>query len=292
MDDDEWLAKRFEKHRPRLQAVAYRMLGSLADADDAVQDASLRLSQSGPDTIDDLGAWLTTVVARECLHILRSRRHRREESFESRLPDPIITPDEKTDPEQEAVLADSVGLALLVVLDHLSPAERMAFVLHDMFAVPFEEIARTVGRTPAAVRQLASRARRRVQAAEIRAPDSDRARQRQVVEAFFAASRAGDFAGLVEVLDRDVVLRADLGSGQRPLVVHGAQSVAKWARSPRGAQVYPVLVNGAVGAVVAVNGRPFAVLAFTVVGGKIVEIDGIRDADRLSRIAAAAATGM
>src|SRR5581483_7518645 len=292
MDDDEWLAKRFEKHRPRLQAVAYRMLGSLADADDAVQDASLRLSQSGPDTIDDLGAWLTTVVARECLHILRSRRHRREESFESRLPDPIITPDEKTDPEQEAVLADSVGLALLVVLDHLSPAERMAFVLHDMFAVPFEEIARTVGRTPAAVRQLASRARRRVQAAEIPAPDSDRARQRQVVEAFFAASRAGDFAGLVEVLDREVVLRADLGSGQRPLVVHGAQSVAKWARSPRGAQVHPVLVNGAVGAVVAVNGRPFAVLAFTVVGGKIVEIDGIRDADRLSRIAAAAATGM
>ncbi|HZQ31145.1 MAG TPA: sigma-70 family RNA polymerase sigma factor [Mycobacterium sp.] len=292
MDDDEWLAKRFEKHRPRLQAVAYRMLGSLADADDAVQDASLRLSQSGPDTIDDLGAWLTTVVARECLHILRSRRHRREESFESRLPDPIITPDEKTDPEQEAVLADSVGLALLVVLDHLSPAERMAFVLHDMFAVPFEEIARTVGRTPAAVRQLASRARRRVQAAEIPAPDSDRARQRQVVEAFFAASRAGDFAGLVEVLDREVVLRADLGSGQRPLVVHGAQSVAKWARSPRGAQVHPVLVNGAVGAVVAVNGRPFAVLAFTVVGGKIVEIDGIRDADRLSRIAAAAVTDM
>jgi RNA polymerase sigma factor (sigma-70 family) len=292
MDDGEWLAKRFEKHRPRLQAVAYRMLGSIADADDAVQDAWLRLSQSGSDRIDDLGAWLTTVVARECLHILRSRRHRREESFESRMPDPIITPDAKTDPEQETLLADSVGLALLVVLDCLTPAERLAFVLHDMFELPFEEIAPMVGRTPTAARQLASRARRRVKAAEIPSPDPDRARQRQVVDAFFAASRAGDFAGLVEVLDRDVVLRADLGAGRRPVVVRGVQAVAKWAHSPRGAQLHPVLVNGAVGAVVAVNGRPFAVLAFTVVGGKIVEIDGIRDPGRVSNIAAAVLTDM
>ena len=290
MDQNQWLAERFEQHRPRLRAVAYRMLGSLTDADDAVQDAWLRLSQSRSDRIDNLGAWLTTVVARECLHMLRSRRNRREDSFESRMPDPIITADEKTDPEQETLLADSVGLALLVVLDSLNPAERLAFVLHDMFDLPFEEIAPMVGRTPTAARQLASRARRRVKGAEIPAPDMVLARQRQVVDAFFAASRAGDFAGLVEVLDPDVVLRADLGAGRRPVIVRGMNAVAKWARSPRGAQLHPVLVNGAVGAVVTVNGRPFAVLAFTVVGGKIVEIDGIRDPDRVSRIAATVLT--
>ena len=287
MDQKEWLAERFEQHRPRLRAVAYRMLGSLADADDAVQDAWLRLSQSRSDRIDNLGAWLTMVVARECLHMLRSRRHRREDSFESRMPDPIITSDGKTDPEQEALLADSVGLALLVVLDSLNPAERLAFVLHDMFELPFEEIAPVVGRTPTAARQLASRARRRLKGAEIPAPDLDLARQRQVVDAFFAASRAGDFAGLVQVLDPDVVLRADLGAGRPPVVVRGMQAVAKWARAPRGAQLHPALVNGAVGAVVTVNGRPFAVLAFSVVGGKIVEIEGIRDPDRVSHVAAA-----
>jgi RNA polymerase sigma-70 factor (ECF subfamily) len=290
MDEKEWLAERFEQHRPRLRAVAYRMLGSLADADDAVQDSWLRLSQSRSDNIDNLGAWLTTVVARECLHMLHSRRHRSEDSLESRMPDPIITPDEKTDPEQEALLADSVGLALLVVLDCLSPAERLAFVLHDMFELPFEEIAPMVGRTPTAARQLASRARRRVKGAQIPAPDPDVARQRHVVDVFFAASRAGDFAGLVRVLDPDVVLRADVGPRRRPVVVRGMEAVAKWARSPQGAQVHPVLVNGAVGAVVTVNGRPFAVLAFTVVGDKIVEIDGIRDPDRVSHIAAAVLT--
>jgi RNA polymerase sigma-70 factor (ECF subfamily) len=290
MDEKQWMAERFEQHRPRLRAVAYRMLGSLADADDAVQDAWLRLSQSRSDQIDNLGAWLTTVVARECLHMLRSRRHRREDSFETRIPDPVITPDEKTDPEQEALLADSVGLALLVVLDCLSPAERLAFVLHDMFELPFEEIAPMVGRTPTAARQLASRARRRVKGAQIPARDPDLARQRQVVDAFFAASRAGDFAGLVQVLHPDVVLRADLGAGRPPVVVRGVQAVAKWARAPRGAQLRPVRVNGAVGTVVTLNGRPFAVLAFTVVGGKIVEIDGIRDPDRVSQIAAAVFT--
>src|SRR5919106_2914501 len=223
MDETEWLAQRFERHRPRLRAVAYRMLGSLAEADDAVQDAWLRLSQSKAEQIDNLGGWLTTVVARECLHMLRSRRHRREDSFGAHLPDPVITPDGDLDPEQEALLADSVGLALLVVLDSLTPAERLAFVLHDMFELPFDEIAPMVGRTPTAARQLASRARRRVKGAEIPTPDADLGRQRAVVDAFIRAARAGDFDGLVAVLDPDVVLREDF-SVKRPLrVFRGAE---------------------------------------------------------------------
>ena len=287
MDETEWLAARFEQHRPRLRAVAYRMLGSLAEADDAVQDAWLRLSQSKTEQIDNLGGWLTTVVARECLHMLRSRRRRREDPFGERLPDPVVTPDGDLDPEQEVLLADSLGLALLVVLDSLTPAERLAFVLHDMFGLPFDEIAPMVGRTPTAARQLASRARRRVKGAEIPAPDPDLTRQRQVVDAFFAAARAGDFDALVQVLDPDVVLRADFGPGRPPAVRRGIQAVAKLARAPRGAQVHPALVNGMVGAVATLNGRPFSVLAFTVVNGKIVEIDGIRDPDRVRRVAAA-----
>ncbi len=290
MDETEWLAERFEQHRPRLRAVAYRMLGSLAEADDAVQDAWLRLSQSDAAEIDNLGGWLTTVVARECLHMLRSRRHRREDSFGAYLPDPVITPDGNLEPEQEALLADSVSLALLVVLDSLTPAERLAFVLHDMFELPFEEIAGMVGRTPTAARQLASRARRRVKGAEIPAPDPDLTRQRRVVDAFFAAARAGDFDTLVQVLDPDVVLRADLGAGRPPAVIRGVRAVAKLARAPRGAQLHPALVNGTVGAVVTIDGRPFSVMAFTVVNGKIVEIDGIRDPDRVRRVAAAVLT--
>jgi RNA polymerase sigma factor (sigma-70 family) len=290
MDETEWLAERFEEQRPRLRAVAYRMLGTLAEADDAVQDAWLRLSQADAEAIDNLGGWLTTVVARECLHMLRSRRHRREDTVAAHLPDPVVIPDGDLDPEQEALLADSVGLALLVVLDALTPAERLAFVLHDMFELPFEEIAGLLGRTPAAARQLASRARRRVNGAEIPAPDPDLARQREVVDAFFAAARAGDFDALVQVLDPDVVLRADLGAGQPPALIRGVPAVAKLARAPRGAQLHAALVNGSVGTVITRNGRPFAVLAFTIVNGKIVEIDGIRDPDRVRRVAAAVLT--
>ena len=290
MDETQWLAERFEQHRPRLRAVAYRMLGSLAEADDAVQDAWLRLSHSKAEQIDNLGGWLTTVVARECLHLLRARRHRREDPLAAHLPDPVIVPDGDLDPEQEALLADSVGLALLVVLDSLTPAERLAFVLHDMFELPFEEIAPMVGRTPTAARQLASRARRRVKGAEVPTPDPDLARQRQVVDAFFAAARAGDFDALVQVLDPDVRLRADYGPGREPGVFSGVRAVAKLARVPRGAQLHPALVNGTPGAVITRNGRPFSVLAFTVVGGKIVQIDGIRDPDRVRRVAAAVLT--
>jgi RNA polymerase sigma-70 factor (ECF subfamily) len=208
MEETERLAERFEQHRPRLRAVAYRMLGSAAEADDAVQDAWRRLCRSDADQIDNLGGWLSTVVAREGLHTLRSRRKRREVS---RLPEPVVIQDSDLDPEQEALLADSVGLALLVVLDRLSPAERLAFVLHDMFELPFDEIAGIMGRTPAAARQLASRARRRVNGAEIPSPDPDLVRQRQVVDAFYAASRAGDFDALVQILDPNVVLTSDLG---------------------------------------------------------------------------------
>ena len=287
MDETEWLAERFEQHRPRLQAVAYRMLGSPAEAEDAVQDAWLRLNKSKADQIDNLGGWLTTVVARECLHMLRARRHRREDSFAAHLPDPVITPDGDLDPEQEALLADSVGLALLVVLDSLTPAERLAFVLHDMFELPFDEIGPMVGRTSAAARQLASRARRRVNGAEIPTPDPGLARQREVVDAFFAAARAGDFDALVQLLAPDVVARVDVGAGQHATVIRGVQAVAKLAHSLRGAQLHRALVNGIPGAVITMNGRPFSVLAFTVVDGKIVQIDGIRDRDRVRRIAAA-----
>jgi RNA polymerase sigma-70 factor (ECF subfamily) len=217
--------------------------------------------------------------------MLRSRRHRREDPLAAHLPDPVITPDGDLDPEQEALLADSVGLALLVVLDSLTPAERLAFVLHDMFELPFEEIAPMVGRTPAAARQLASRARRRVNGAEIPAPDPDLTRQRQVVDAFFAAARAGDFDALVQVLDPDIVARAHFGPDRPTAVFRGVRAVAKLARAPRGAQLHPTLVNGMVGAVVTRNGQPFAVMTFTVVNGKIVEMESFRDPDHVRRIA-------
>jgi RNA polymerase sigma factor (sigma-70 family) len=291
MDDREWLADRFEEHRPRLRAVAYRMLGSLTEADDAVQDTWLRLSRAGAGEVENLGGWLTTVVARVCLNMLRSRTTRREEPLDAHLPDPVVSPERTLQPEEEALLADSVGLALLVVLDSLSPAERLAFVLHDMFELPFEEIAPMVGRTPAAARQLASRARRRVRGAEPPAPDPDLARQRGVVDAFFRAARGGDFDALVSLLDPDVVLRSDLGARRPaiPGVTRGAAAVARQALlgALPTAQLHPALVNGAAGVVVTVRGRPFAILGFTVTEGRIVEIDAIADPERVRRIAAA-----
>jgi RNA polymerase sigma-70 factor (ECF subfamily) len=294
MDESKWLADQFEQHRPHLRAVAYRMLGSLSEADDAVQDAWLRLSRSEASEIKNLGGWLTTVVARVCLNMLRARNVRREESLEVHLPDPIVSPEGELQPEEEALLADSVGLALQVVLDSLAPAERLAFVLHDMFELPFEEIAPMIGRNPAAARQLASRARRRVKGAEIPEPDPDLARQREVVDAFFSAARGGDFDALVAVLDPNVVLRADFGP-RRPAastVIRGAAAVARQARlgANPAAQLHPALVNGAAGVVVTVRGRPFVVMAFTVAAGKIVEIDVIGDPDRVRRIAAAVLT--
>ena len=291
MDENEWLAERFEEHRARLHGVAYRMLGSLTEADDAVQDAWLRLSRSEASEIENLGGWLMTVVARVCLNMLRTRNVRREESLDAHVPDPVISPDGELQPEDEALLADSVGLALLVVLDTLTPAERLAFVLHDMFELPFEEIATMVGRTPAAARQLASRARRRVKGADIPESDPDLARQREVVDAFFTAARAGDFDALVAVLDPDVVLRADFGAKRPgiPRVIHGAAAVARQAliAALPHARLHPALVNGAAGVVVTVNGRPFAVMGFTVAKGKIVEIDTIADPECVRRIAAA-----
>jgi RNA polymerase sigma factor (sigma-70 family) len=294
MDANEWLAERFEAHRAHLRAVAYRMLGSLSEADDAVQDTWLRLSRSRPDEVENLGGWMTTIVARVCLNMLRSRNVRREEPFAMHLPDPVISPVGALQPEEEALLADSVGLALLVVLDTLTPAERLAFVLHDMFALPFEEIAPMIGRAPAAARQLASRARRRVKGAEIPAPDPDLARQQAVVDAFFQAARGGDFDALVALLDPDVVLRSDFGA-QRPAaprVTRGAAAVA--GQALRGAlpsaRLHPALVNGAAGMVITVRGRPFAVMGFTVAEGKIVEIDVIADPERVRRIAAAVLT--
>jgi RNA polymerase sigma-70 factor (ECF subfamily) len=291
MDDNDWLAERFEAHRPRLRAVAYRMLGSLAEADDAVQDTWLRLSRAGASEVENLGGWLTTVLARVCLNMLRSRTTRREEPLDLRLPDPVISREGELEPEQEALLADSVGLALLVVLDTLSPAERLAFVLHDMFDLPFDEIAPMVGRSPEAARQLASRARRRVRGAEVPAPDPDLARQRGVVDAFFQAARGGDFDALVALLDPDVVLRSDFGPRRpaAPVVTRGAAAVARQALlgALPGAQLHPALVNGTAGVVITVKGRPFAVMGFTVTAGGIAEIDAIADPDRVRRIAAA-----
>ena len=294
MDEKAWLAERFEEHRPHLRAVAYRMLGSLTEAEDAVQGAWLRLSRSGAGEVENLGGWLTTVVARVCLNMLRARNVRREESLEVHLPDPVISSEGELQPEEEAVLADSVGLALLVVLDTLSPAERLAFVLHDMFELPFEEIASMVGRTPAAARQLASRARRRVKGAEIPTPDPALARQREVVDAFFSAARGGDFDALVALLHPDVVLRADFGA-KRPAasrVIHGAAAVARQALKGAlpAAKLHPALVNGAAGVVITMRGRPFAVMGFTVAEGKIVAIDAITDPERVRRIAAAVLT--
>jgi RNA polymerase sigma-70 factor (ECF subfamily) len=288
MHEHDWLAERFEEHRAHLRAVAYRMLGSLAEADDVVQDAWLRLSRSGAGGVDNLGGWLTTIVARVCLNVLRSRHVRREEPLGPHVPDPVISREAGVDPEQQALLADSVGLALLVVLETLAPAERLAFVLHDMFDLPFDEIAPMVGRSPAAARQLASRARRRVQGAAAPAPDPDFTRQREVVDAFFAAARGGNLDALVAVLDPDVVLRAD-GGVLRPdasVVLRGATAVA--GRAPMFAQpaavVRPALVNGAAGVVVTAGGRPVSVMAFTVTRGKIVEIDAVVDPERLAQL--------
>ncbi len=285
MTDNDWLAEQFEEHRTRLKAVAYRMLGSLSEADDAVQEAWLRLSRSDRDQIENLPAWLTTVVARVSLNMLRSRNSRREEPIdELHVPEPIVDRLDETDPEHEALLADSVGLALLVLLETLSPAERLSFVLHDMFAVPFDDIASIVDRSPDAVRQLASRARRRVRGASP-PPDPDLAAQRKVVEAFLAASREGDFEGLLAVLDPDVVLKAEMGGGATQLV-RGAEAVAGRAEmySRIGLDIRLALVNGAVGAVSTRDGRPFSVVGCTVRGGKIVEMDILADPQRLSRV--------
>jgi RNA polymerase sigma-70 factor (ECF subfamily) len=286
MDEREWLAERFEEHRPQLRAVAYRMLGSLSEADDAVQEAWLRLSRIDAGGLENLAAWLTTVVARVSLNMLRSRAARREEPLDVHVPDPIIDPADGADPEHAALLADSVGLALLVVLETLTPAERLAFVLHDMFAVPFEEIAAILDRSPEATRQLASRARRRVRGQAV-VPDVDLDRQWEVVDAFMAAAREGDFNALVAVLDPDVVLRADAGAlPGLSQEVHGAEAVAGqallWSRVDQ--TVRRALINGAAGAVSIRNGQPFSVAALTVRGGKIVEIDILFDRERVRRL--------
>jgi RNA polymerase sigma factor (sigma-70 family) len=283
MDERDWLADRFEEHRPRLRAVAYRMLGSLSEADDAVQEAWLRLSRSDADAIENLGGWLTTVVGRVALNMLRSRRSRREEPLDVRVPEPIVDRADGTAPEHEALLADSVGLALLVVLETLSPPERIAFVLHDIFAVPFDEIAPVVERSPEAARQLASRARRRVCAGHVE-PDADVDTQREVVEAFLAAARKGDFDGLIAVLDPDVVLRADGGVGAGE--VRGAEAVARRALeySRLDIVVRPVFVNGALGTVTMRDGQPFSVRGFTIRGRRIVAMDILADPERLREL--------
>ena len=288
MDDKEFLAGQFEQHRAHLRAVSYRMLGSLSEADDAVQEAWVRLSRSDAEEIENLGGWLTTVVARVCLNMLRARKTRSEEPLDERVPDPVVERIDGGHPEHEALLADSVGLALLVVLEQLSPAERLAFVLHDMFAVPFDEIAPMVERTPEAARQLASRARRRVHGAAPEAP-ADRARQREVAEAFHAAARDGDFERLVSVLHPDVVLRVDFGPGRPLRETVGAEAVARQAimfgrGAPASDMVETVVINGALGHLRFRGGQPFSLLAFTIAQGRIVEMDIIADAERLARL--------
>ncbi len=285
MEQQDWLAQQFEEQRPRLRAVAYRMLGSLSEADDAVQDAWLRLSRTDTSEVENLGGWLTTVVARVALNMLRSRRTRREQPLDVHVPDPIIDPAGGTDPEHEALLADSVGLALLVVLETLSPAERLAFVLHEMFAVPFEDIAPIVERSPEATRQLASRARRRVRGAAP-VPDADLTAQWEIVEAFLAAARDGDFDALLAVLDPDVVLRADGGPTGLSRHVQGAESVASqallWSRVDL--TMRRALINGAAGMVTFLHGQPFSIAAVTIKNGKIVEIDFLADPERIARL--------
>jgi len=288
MSDGDWLAEQFEEHRAHLRRVAYRMLGTIDDSDDAVQEAWLRLSRTDSAAIENLGGWLTTVVGRVCLDMLRARRSRREDSVGSWLPEPVVTVGDQSDPEQEALLADSVGLALLVVLETLTPPERLAFVLHDMFGMPFEEIAPIVERTPAATRQLASRARRRVRGAK---PESDAGlpEQRRVVDAFLAAARDGDFEGLIAVLDPDVVFRIDFGPDSRQArpEVEGAEAVARQilARgAPFAPLARPAIVNGMAGALVGLRGRPFAVAGFTVSNGRITEIDIVADPDKLPHL--------
>ncbi|MEV7616885.1 sigma-70 family RNA polymerase sigma factor [Streptomyces sp. NPDC089799] len=287
---DDLLAERFEQHRPHLRAVAYRMLGSLGEAEDAVQEAWFKLGRADADEVRNLGGWLTTVVGRVCLDMLRSRASRREDPLEwpdgqVRIPDPVISRADTVDPEHEVLLADSVGIALLVVLETLTPAERLAFVLHDLFAVPFEEVAPVLGRTPAATRQLASRARRRVQATPT-APDPDLALQREVVSAFLSAARGGDFDALVSVLDPDVVARADGGALRPGRLMRGADTVASQAITfaAFAQTAVPVLVNGAAGFVAFADGRPVTLMAFTVQGGRIVAIDILNDPDRLAAL--------
>jgi RNA polymerase sigma-70 factor, ECF subfamily len=283
MDERDWLAERFEAHRTHLRAVAYRMLGSVSEADDAVQEAWLRLSRADTSAVDNLGGWLTTVVARVCLNMLQSRRSRREEPIGAHVPDPVASRRDGIGPEDEALLAEGVGLALVVVLDTLTPAERLAFVLHDMFDVPFEEVAAIVGRSPAAARQLASRARRRVRGSA--PPDADLTRQRAVVDAFLAASRGGDFGALLAVLDPDVVLRADPAAVRMGVAreVRGAAAVAEtFAGRARAAR--PALVDGVPAAVWAPGGRPRVVLSFTIAGGRIVGIDLLADPERLRHL--------
>jgi RNA polymerase sigma-70 factor (ECF subfamily) len=288
MEERARLLDQFEIHRTHLRAVAYRMLGSTGEADDAVQETWLRVSRSGTAGVENLGGWLTTIVSRICLDMLRSRRSRREAPLEEpdvRIPDPIVGREDGIDPEQEALLGDSVGLALLVVLQSLSPAERLAFVLHDMFGVPFAEIGPIVGRSPTAARQLASRARRRVRGTAP-VPDADLTRQRQVVDAFLAASREGDFEALLAVLDEDVVLRADYGAAGALRLIRGARAVAGGALafSRFAPFARPSLVNGAAGLVTVRDGRPLSVMGFTVVQGKISEIDVLADPERLQRL--------
>jgi RNA polymerase sigma-70 factor (ECF subfamily) len=287
VDEREWLTDRFEQHRPHLRAVAHRMLGSVNEADDALQEVWLRIRDEDAESIENVQAWLTTVVGRVCLNMLRSRRARPEEKLSQvHVPDPVVTFTDTNDPEQEALLADSVGLALLVVLDALSPAERLAFVLHDVFGVPFAEIAIVLDRSEDAAMQLASRARRRVQNSP--EPEPDRAQQQRVVDAFFAAARDGDFGALVELCDPDVVLRVDGGRLRRSasLVLHGAEAVVGHTRTYSMLHPYmvPAVVNGGAGAVIAPRGRLFSVMAFTVTDGRITAIDALLDPERLQQL--------
>jgi RNA polymerase sigma factor (sigma-70 family) len=290
VDEKQWLAAQFEEHRAHLNAVAYQMLGSVAEAEDAVQDTWVRLARSGTDDVGNLAGWLTTITARVCLNMLRSRHLHREESLQVRLPDPVVEPDCQHQPEEQALLADSVGLAMLVVLDTLSPHERLVFVLHDVFDLPFDEIAPMIDRTPAAARQLASRARRRIKGAGVPAPDPDLARQREVVDAFFAAARDGDFDALATLLAPDVVLRIDAGARypSSSMIIRGTAAVAQHAATGlapalRTADLLPVLVNGSAGIIVRRHGRPLAVMGFTVTDGKIAVIDSIADPERVGR---------
>jgi RNA polymerase sigma factor (sigma-70 family) len=286
MAEREWLTERFQQHHSHLRGVAYRMLGSVSEADDALQEAWLRIRDEDPRSVENMQAWLTTIVGRVCLNMLRSRRARREELSDFSVPDPVVSPEDSIDPEQQALVADSVGLALLVILDTLNPAERLAFVLHDVFGVPFADIAAVLESSEAAAQQLASRARRRVHASP--EPDADITRQREVVNAFFAASRDGDFDSLVAVLDPGVELRIDGGEqrSRASLILRGAEAVA--AYSATYSELYPfvrpALVNGTAGAVVVPGGRLFSVLAFTVTNGKITQIDALVDPERLSRL--------
>ena len=287
MRDRDWLATRFEDERPQLRRIAYRMLGTVDEADDAAQEAWIRLSRTDESSVENLGAWLTTVVSRVCLDMLRTRRARREEFVGSWMPEPIVALDGSPSPEDEALIADGVGLALYVVLETLSPAERLSFVLHDMFAMPFDEVAAIVGRSPEATRQLASRGRRRVQGAKPE-PDVDLAEQQRIVDAFFAAAREGDFDALLELLDPEVTLRVDAGPGSplahEPLVGPAAvlAEARRWSALTPVAR--PAIVNGAAGAVVGRPGRPFAVVGITVAGGRVTALDFVLDPVKLARV--------